>query len=268
MRKFLFLLIVLVVPVESFSACTPETIQFYLDKGFNQEQITKLCGQNETAQPAYKPYQKPIVIYQEGGARAGISAEERRAVNEIKGAVDARSVDVTDKSIDYIRKLCLVGGNSKEVDQRVKKCIDVAYSVSREGLKVIESGKGNLVIGQVELKIISSNIKRKTVIANPWDSFSPDIRFSLKRKYEATQTGNVTTLPVRKSASVGQVVNALKTISAATDLENTEYESEVAKVLDEKYIPPTEEEYLASQPTYDEVQEQEKKKKKWWNPFD
>ncbi len=268
MYKTLLLLILFAIPIESISACTAETIQFYLDKGFSQEQITKLCAQSKSSEPSYKPYQKPIVIYQEGGGKAGLSAEERRAINEVKGAIDARSVDITDTSIDYIRNLCLLAGNSKSIDQRAKKCIDVAFSISRKGLTVENSGRGLLLFGQVELEVSSSEIVRKTVIADPWQAFSPDLRFALKRKYESSQTGNNTTIPIRRSASAGQVVNALKTIAASTELEGSEHESEVAKILDENYVPPTEDEYLASQPTYDEVQEQEKKKKKWWNPFD
>ena len=74
-----------------------------------------------TASPSYEPYQKPIVIYQEGGPRAGLSAEERKAISEIKGAVDGRSVDVTDTHLNYIRRLCLQAGNSGNVDERAEK---------------------------------------------------------------------------------------------------------------------------------------------------
>lgn len=261
------LILILYLPANAFSACDAETIQFYLDKGFSQEQITKLCAEASESSPTYQPYQKPIVIYQEGGHASGNSAEERKAINEIKGAIDGRSVDVTDDRINYIRNLCLLAGNSKEIDQRGKKCIDVAFSIARKGLTVTKSGRGLILFGQVELEVGSSDIKRKTVTADPWDSFSPDIRFALKRKYDATQTGNFTTIPIRRSASTGQVVNALKTLAAATELQNSEHNNEVARVLDDSYVPPTEEEYLAANPI-DKEEKEEKKKKKWWNPFD
>lgn len=266
--KLIILSLTLLLPAKMVAACTPETIEFYLDKGFSQEQITKLCaqGNSTTPAPAYEPYQKPIIIYQEGGPSAGLSAEERRAISEIKGAVDGRSVDVTNTHISYIRGLCLQAGNTKNVDERAKKCIDVAYSISRKGLTVDSSGRGLLIFGQVELTVGSSEIIRKPVLANPWDAFSPDIKYQLKRKYESTQPDKFTTIPVRRGASPGLVVSALKTIAASTELEGTEYTSEVAKVLDDSYVPLTEEEYIASQPTPEEIKE--KKDKKWWNPFD
>ena len=264
----LSLTLLLSAKIAAASSCTPETIQFYLDKGFSQEQVTKLCSQTKSAAPSYEPYQKPIIVYQEGGPRAGLSAEERRAISEIKGGVDGRSVDVTDTHISYIRGLCLQAGNTKNVDERAKKCIDVAYSIARKGLTVDSSGRGLLIFGQVELAVGSSEIIRKPVVANPYDAFPPDIRYQLQRKYESTQPDKNTTIPVRRGASPGLVVSALKTIAASTELEGTEYTSEVAKVLDDNYVPLTEEEYLASQPTPEEIEKEEKKKKKWWNPFD
>ncbi len=268
MRNYIIFLGLFTFPVQSLAECTPETIQFYLDKGFNQEQITKLCSLGTgSSTPKYEPYQKPVVIYQEGGYKPGISAEEQKAIKEVKGAIDGRSVDVTEDSIEYIRNVCLRAGNAKDVDQRAEKCIDVAYSIARKDLAVLESGRGLILFGQIELEVVSSDIKRKTVVANPWDAFSPDLRFQFKRKYESTEVGNQTTIPIRRSASTGQVVNALKVIASATQLrDDGKYDTEVARVLDDSYVAPTEEEYAATRPAPDV--EEEKKKKKWWNPFD
>ena len=253
-----------------WAGCTQDTITFYLEKGFTQEQITKLCAEATEAEskPSYQPYQKPIVIYQEGGA-PGNTVEERRAASELKGSIDGRSVDVTDTHINFIRKVCVRAGNSPEKDQRVDKCIDSAYSIARSGMRVTESGSSVLFFGQQTLSVTSSSIKRKHVTADPWSEFTPDIRFLLKRKYESQEKGNSTTIPLRKSASPAQVVNAIRTLSSNTELKKDGInDSEVAKVLDDNYVPPTEEEYIASQPTLEEIKEEKKKKKKWWNPFD
>ena len=265
--RYLFL-VFLLIPLNSYSACTPETIQFYLDKGFTHEQVTKLCAESSTAAPTYQPYQKPVVIYQEGGG-SGNSVEERRAVNELRGGLDVRSVDITDDQINYIRNVCVRGGQSPDKEQRVEACIDVAFSISRDGLQVIESGAGLLLFGQQQIEVTSSEIKRKHVVADPWAKYLPDVRFQLKRKYEAKEKGNTTILPVRKSSSPSQIVSALRTIASTTESRKAGTDqSEVAKVLDDSYVPPTEEEYLESTPTYDDIQEEKKKKKKWWNPFD
>lgn len=271
-RNYLIYISLIFIPFTAWGACDPETVQFYLEKGFTQEQITKLCSNSSNNTPKYEPFQKPVVIYQEGGSRPGLSAEERKAVKELRGSIAGRAVDVTDDSISYIRPVCLQAGNSKNVDERGKKCVDVAYSIARKGLRVLESGRGLLLFGDIELEVVSSEIKRKTVVKDPWNAFSPDVRFAFERKFNAQQTGNKTTIPIRKVASAGQVVNALKTIAAATDLKDSEHESEVAKILDEDYVAPSEEEYIATLPKDSEVvaeeKEKKKKKKRWWNPFD
>ncbi len=268
MLKRLFICSSLLITSDLWADCSPETIEFYLDKGFNQEQITKLCAESSNSAPTYQPYQKPIVIVQEGYG-SGNSAEERRAESDLRGSIDGRSVDVSDSHIKFIRKVCVRAGNSPERDQRVDKCVDVAFSISRDNLNVSESGASMLLFGQQNIEVTSSEIQRKYVTADPWAEFGPDLKFLLQRKYESQEKGNKTNLPLRKSASPPQVVNAIRTLSYSYEKRVTGTEqSEVAKVLDEAYVPPTEEEYIASQPTYDDIKEAEKKKKKWWNPFD
>jgi hypothetical protein len=267
-NKIITFIILLFAYTKLWAGCTPEAIEFYLDKGFTQEQITKLCAQTSEPIPKYQPYQKPIVIYQEG-VGSGSSIEERRAVNELRGSIDGRSVDITEETINYISPVCILAGNAPEKDQRVKKCLDVAFSISRDGLQVNESSSGILFFGQQSIEVSSSKVIRKHVTADPWSEFSPDIRYLLKRKYESDQNGNSVEIPLIKSSTPSNVVNAIRTLSSNTYNKKTgATQSEVAKVLDETYVPPTEEEYIASLPTEEEIKKEKKKNKKWWNPFD
>ncbi len=265
------ILILLLLPATSFAECTQETIQYYLDKGFNQEQITKLCTATSNQAESYQPYQKPVIIVQEGGQTdaTGLSADERKAINALRGGIDARSIDITPENLNYTKKVCTKCKMSPDVDSWVTKCIDVAFSISRKDLKVNEAGKGKLLYGQTGLTVSSAAIKRKYVTADPWKNLRADMKTKLKRKHEKNEQGNTTKIQLRKTADPGQMVNAIRTLADATNAKQTGVDStEVARVLDDSYTPPTEEEYLASQPTYEKAQEENKKKKKWWNPFD
>ena len=265
------ILILLLLPATSFAECTQETIQYYLEKGFNQEQITKLCTTTTNKAESYQPYQKPVIIVQEGGHvdATGLSADERKAINALRGGIDGRSVEVTPENVNYIRKVCTTWKESPDVNQWITKCIDVAFSISREGLKVNEAGKSKLVFGETGLVVSSADIQRKYVTANPWESLPPDMRVNLKRKHEAREKGNTTRIQLRKTADPGQMVNAIRTLADATKANQTgTTTTEVSRVLDDSYTPPTEEEYLASQTTPEKAQEEKKNKKKWWNPFD
>ncbi len=268
------LLTLLFLPSISFANCTQETIQYYLDKGFNQEQITKLCTTTTKETESYQPYQKQVVIVQgtDQVDANGLSADERKAVNALRGGIDGRSVEVTPENINYIRKVCTQWKASPDVNRWVNKCIDVAFSISRDDLKVNESGKGKLIFGETGLVVSSATIQRKYVTADPWESVTPIFRNKLKRKYEDRERGNTTKIQLRKTADPNQMVNAIRTLAAATKAKQTGTDSsEVARVLDESYTPPTQEEYLASQATNNDDDQQEEKKKKrknWWNPFD
>ena len=271
-RFFLFLLL---LPTTSFAECTQETIEFYLEKGFNQEQITELCATKNNGTATYEPYQKPVVIIQEGNTpdSTGITADERKAITALRGGIDARSVDITPEALNYIRKVCVQLKESPDVNQWVTKCIDVAFSISRTDLKVNESGKSKLVFGDTGLVVSSSNIIRKYVTADPWANLPPDKKFKLKRKYEDREKDNSTKIYLRKTADPNQMVSAIRTLADATKAKQTGVDSsEVARILDDSYVPPTQEEYLASQESYEEALEEKKekkeKKKKWWNPFD
>lgn len=268
MQLFLLLIFTL-IPATSFAACDQNTIQFYLDKGFNQEQITKLCSTSNNSTPSYQPYQKPVVIVQEGYA-TGISADERKAISALRGGLEVRSIDITPSHVNYIRKACVKWKSSPNVQDWLNECTDIAFSVSRDNLRVNNSSSGLLgSVGARTLEISSNDIKRKYVVADPWSDLSPDKKFALKRKFETLEKGNSTLIGLRNTADPSQMVNAIRTISDTTKARKEGVtSSEVARVLDDSYVPPTEEEYLASQPTYEDIQEEKKNKKKWWNPFD
>ena len=271
MHKFIAFIFIMFYSTTLWSACDPETVEFYIEKGFTPDQVTELCTQDEssTATPTYEPYQKPVVIYQQGVASGGTSVEENRAIEKLRGGLNARSVDVTPDRINYIAKVCVRAGNSPERDQRIEQCIDVAFSIARIGLVVEQSGSRFLLFGEELIKVSSSNIKRKNLLEDPWAGLAPDLRFLLQRKYEHQEVGNTTEVPIRKSSSVSEVVSAFRTLAATAEIrDDEEFDSEVARVLDDSYVPPTQEEYIATQPTYEEIEEEEEKKKKWWNPFD
>lgn len=270
MFKLITSLVILFYSTHVWASCDPDTVKFYLDKGFTPDQVTELCTQEggEAATPAYQPYQKPIVIYQQG-VTPGLSADESNAISDLKKAIAARSVDITDDKVNYIRSVCLRAGTSPNKEERVVDCTDVAFSVSREGLRADASGRRLLVFGEERVFISSDEILRKPLVADPWEGYAPDLKFLLERKYESQESGNTTYLPVKKGYSTDQVIEAVRALSAITRIKTDDtYDSEVDKVLSETYVPPTKEEYIANNPTYEEIQQEEEESGSWWNPFD
>jgi len=258
--KYIFLTVVfnLLISTALHAECSRDDIQFYLDKGFTQEQVTQLCSaarsSGESA-PDYTPYQQKVIIYKDGGGepkgrKDGLTKEERVAVGTIKAGGEISKLKVTPETISYTAKTCVVSANTPDVNQRYKDCIDVDFIVQREDLIVSSSGKKLLLFGNnyVLLEgVIDAKPKR------PWEDYPLDIRRSLQRNFEWKENGKKSAFPVAGDYSVTRLVNAFRTL--ADTYGQTDDEDQVAEADSEQ--------------TEEIVREPKKeKKKKWWNPFD
>lgn len=237
--------------------CTRDDIQFYLDKGFTQEQVTQLCSASGSGgdTPDYTPYQQQVIIYKDGGGEGpglkdGLSKEEREAVNTIKAGSNVTKLKVTPQTISYAAKTCIVSASSPNVADRYKDCIDVDFVIQRKDLIVSSSGKKLLVFGN-QYVLLEGNIDAKPKRA--WEDYPLDVRRALQRNFEWKESGKKTKFPVGDDYSVTRVVNALRTL--AETYGQTDEDTQVAEAESEK------DKEVASEP-------QKQKKKKWWNPFD
>ncbi len=252
-----FILLCLFISTSTFADCSREDIQFYLDKGFTQEQVTQLCStsNNGNDSPDYTPYQQQVIIYKEGGEapglKDGLTKEEREAVSVINAGGNISKLQVTPQNISYSAKVCIISANSPEVDQRYKDCIDVDFVVQRKDLIVSSSGKKLLLFGN-QYVLLEGIIDAKPKRA--WEDYPIDVRRALKRNFEWQETGKKTKFPVDGDYSVTRLVNAFRTL-AETYGENEET-NQVAATQDDD-----ETKEVVAEPKED-------KKKKWWNPFD
>ncbi len=239
-----------------YADCSREDVQFYLDKGFTQDQITQLCsasaGQNSESVPDYTPYQQKVIIYKDGGGEApgikdGLTKEEREAVNTIKAGGEITKLKVTPETIHYQAQTCVTSANSPEFDQRFKDCVDVDFTVQRKDLIVSSSGKKLLLFG-TNYVLLEGSIEATP--KRSWDSYPITVRRSLQRNFEWKEDGEKTAFPVNSDYSVARIVNAFRTL--ANTYAGDGEENQIAEAVNVE----------------EEVAEPKKKKKRWWNPFD
>jgi len=238
--------------------CAREDIQFYLDKGFTQEQVTQLCTATKgggDAVPDYTPYQQKVIIYKEGGGEApgikdGLTKEEREAVNIIKTGGDIAKLNVTPEIISYTAKTCVISGNTPSVDQRYKDCVQVDFVVQRKDLIISASAKKLLLFGN-NYVLLEGTIDAKPKVS--WDEYPIEIRRSLQRNFEWKENGNKTAFPIATDYSVTRMVNAFRTL--ADTYGQADKENQVAEASSEEI------KEVVREP-------KEEKKKRWWDPFD
>ena len=239
--------------------CNKDDIEFYLEKGFTQEQITQLCsagdGEGTGSVPDYTPYQQKVIIYQEGAGpeidKDGFTREEREAISSLNAGGDVTNLNVTSDVITYTRKVCVFSANGPDFEDRVKACPETDFSISRGNLNVSHSGKKLLLLGTATVQVEGS-INR--TLKQGFDVYPPDIRKQLERNFNWRENGKITDFPVRGDYSVTRIVNAFRTLASTYKGNVPETDQQVAIVENE-----SSEEELAEKP---------KKKKRWWNPFD
>jgi len=182
----------------------------------------------------------------------GFSKEERAAISDLRAGGDIIKLKVTPTHINFVRKVCIVSGNSPEFSQRYKTCPEIAFKVAREGLIAASSGKKLLVFGTAVVTL-EGDIDRK--LLGDWDDYPVNVRKELRRNFDWKEDGTETDFPVRGDYSVTRIVNAMRTLSS----ENSDYFDEAAR-SDDDFEENTE---VAETGT-----KAKEKKKRWWNPFD
>jgi hypothetical protein len=246
----------------AYAQCGKDDIEFYLEKGFTQEQITQLCSggsgvADSESIPNYTPYQQKVIIYQQGSGpeidKDGFTQEERKAISDLEAGGDVTNLEITSEAISYTRKVCISVAKGSEYNDRFKACPEADFSIPRNNVEVSHSGKKLIILGGATVQV-EGNIDVK--LKKGFDYYPIEFRRDLERKFNWQENGELTDFPVRGDYSVTRIVNAFRTLNS-TYKENSE--ANVEKVAESK---PSE---SVSEINPEEVKE---KKKKWWNPFD
>ena len=258
-RHFVIGLIFYTLSSAVWSACTQENIAFYLEKGFTQDQITQLCsaGTSDASVPDYTPYQQTVVIYSDGaapGIKGGFTKEEREAIETLKKGTAIYNLKVNPETIFFVRRVCIVTGNAKDVDARTRDCPKVNFTIKRENLLVQSSGKTMGVFGKGEVTLAGDIVPE--LAEGSWDDYNVEVREGLQRDFEWRESTSQTTIPVRGDFSITRVANAFRALSLYEQNENVPGESMLDKQQPEQVA------------ERDQSKTEDKKKKKWWNPFD
>ena len=242
------------------AACDPEDVAFYLDKGFTQEQITKICSVDDSGVPEYTPFQPPAVVIERpvlrrpGDRRArdarpepaqavmdlsGFTDPERAAVETLVDGADVLGLMVDQDSIQYTKQACLEVREDPDFPPDLKLCPEVDYRIAREGLAVGKYGREYGIFGKATVTIEGS-IQRFP--QQNFTDYPRKYQQKLKPHFNWSARAKTTRIPVRSGHTATQLAGALKALSRVVQPRPGEAATDT---------PPAQE-----------------KKKRWWNPFD
>ena len=170
--KSFFLLSLLFLP-KSYADCAREDVSYYLEQGFNHEQIVQLCARQNTV-PKEQPHpstqelqQKPLLSKKEQIKHPVVPSSRHSEAASVYGnldaiflstAIEAYEVKVTDEAIMLTRKDCFDYGQEDWNEFKERACPKVKYIISRGGLKIVDRDNGIFGMGSTAL-YISGKIK-------------------------------------------------------------------------------------------------------------
>ena len=204
----------------ALAECTRSDVEYFLSKGFSQEQVVALC--NQAKQPAtkknsgYQAYGKELEERMRTERRL---QQEDDDIFILKVGIAAEKIKLTADWLDYQKARCLTAGEGFTTEARTKACPLVRYRIYFKGLEVKGYSRKYWIFGAREIEVVGK-IKRK--LMDDFKEYDPGIRRQLFAAYKALARKDGTSIPVRKDFSVGRIQEVLKRYAALANQASAE----------------------------------------------
>ena len=205
-NRFFFTLLVVIslAGISQVAAqCSRSDINYYLSKGFSQEQIAEICS-GTPAKPRYESSDK----HEEKIQRQ--RENERRYEDDrffLRSAINGWDIILNADILEYTRKFCISVGKTPEVEARTRVCPDVRYRIHFDGLEIRNAERKYDLIGQREVNVTGKVGKK---LLHDFKEYPSDLEQQLIHKYKTTIRKGGTYIPVRKDTSLNRVVTILR----------------------------------------------------------
>lgn len=141
--------------------CSPESIQFYLDKGFSQEQVVKLCA--EPAKTLEKTEVAPLQSEPEVKPAPPAMSSQQDDLIAIKTSISASEIHFSAQLLYFIREECITIGFSENFAYNDKYCATIKTEVKLPGMEIVKVQKGSIFLDTIFL--VKSEIRRSIINA-------------------------------------------------------------------------------------------------------
>jgi hypothetical protein len=182
------------------AGCSRDDVEFYLSKGFSNNQITDLCS--ESSKPASD------VLQPKSEAQNSSSSKVDDNAMFLNRAIKAKTVSLSSDSLQYTLKMCIEYGDEDIFGFTPKVCPDVTYTIALKGFEVLDTGKKYGFYGTPEVTIKSSAIKRE--IIGGLKNKKQEERELILEKFEK---GFETAISIRDDFSLEEVKQVLQDLS-------------------------------------------------------
>ena len=190
--------------------CAREDVQFYLDKGFTQEQVTKLCAPAAApARPAssrYQAYADEYVDREDTEYTARLRIEREVF---LRNSIEATDIRVNDGHLHYTRENCVSEGVEKDRAFGLKACPEVQFRIRLAGLEIDEEEHKRRFLFGLPLIQVTSRIERHA-LPGGFDHIPNEYHRELLRA--KLERGPTTGIPLRRGTDFRFARTALQDI--------------------------------------------------------
>ena len=129
------------------SSCSKADIEYYLQKGFSHDQVTKLCSIPVAAAPS------------QGQVPAQQNSPQGADQSFLAAALDAKNVTLNQNQLSYSSKECADYGPPNNTDLIEEACVNSTVTINFSGLKIKKIANGFFLIKDAQF-IVEGNLKR------------------------------------------------------------------------------------------------------------
>ncbi len=148
-RQLIISTIILVLGAGTlYAECSRDDVDYYLSKGFNPEQITRLCGKEASPPSTLSVADDPKLM--------------------LLAAIDAKQPELTDGRLVYTEKQCLEHGISGPFGRRDRICPEITFQIALANLQITDHSKRVGIFGKNRIEV-KGNIQYKVINQSEFD---------------------------------------------------------------------------------------------------
>lgn len=165
------LILLTLASTASSGECARTDIDYYLERGFSHDQITKICSTEKNPTTEVTDTRQPTAPVQEvthppqKAAAVASDVQDTQDTVYLQTVIDAETVDITEDYISYTIDRCLDYGEER-FSLTESSCVIMQTRIARNGLKVINTVNPIILLRDAQL-LINARIHREIVFKHP-----------------------------------------------------------------------------------------------------
>ena len=146
------------------SSCSKADIDYYLQRGFTNDQVVQLCsGSAQSNSQQTHTYQAPVQNQQ---------SQQQNQIREdesyLSAALDANGVNLNNQNLTILPRECFVSsGSTSRASSDIAEtlCVNTKLKINFAGMKIGKASKGLFLVSDAKIKI-AGNIQRELIGLN------------------------------------------------------------------------------------------------------